>query len=340
MIAGGIAVALAAALANAFAIVLQAGEDRQTPLSQGGRLSLLIRLAHRRRWLAGIALLIVAWPLQVLALGLAPLAVVQPLLAATQLVLLAVARIKLNEQVGWIEALGAACTVAGISVVVWAAPHHTVHHLTAARVAPPMAVIGGAAILSYLVWRVRAGFELALIVGAGLAYAWVDFTNKLLAAQISRAAWGWAALCLIAILAFGALAFLEETTALQRRPAVTVAPVMGAVHDPLPVLMALWSGIEVWGAATHRVAPLLGGLALIALGAWTLGRSTAVARVSGEPEPAARRGSRRRSLAAAFRRQLTAGHDVDRLGQRGADGGRMILSGQRPAELYEGDAPE
>ncbi len=34
MIAMGVVVALAAALANAFAIVLQAGEDRQTRLDQ------------------------------------------------------------------------------------------------------------------------------------------------------------------------------------------------------------------------------------------------------------------------------------------------------------------
>jgi hypothetical protein len=41
---------LAPAVANAFAVVLQAGEDRRTPLSQGGHPGLLILLVHRRRW--------------------------------------------------------------------------------------------------------------------------------------------------------------------------------------------------------------------------------------------------------------------------------------------------
>src|SRR5579875_1643194 len=47
VIAGGIIIALAAAVANAFAMILQAAEDRRTPLGEGGRVALLIRLAHR-----------------------------------------------------------------------------------------------------------------------------------------------------------------------------------------------------------------------------------------------------------------------------------------------------
>jgi hypothetical protein len=286
--AAGMAIALAAAVANASAIVLQAAEDRQAPLNGAGRLSLLVGLAHRRRWLAGVGLLILAWPLQVLALALAPITVIQPLLASTQLILLGVARVRLGERVGRVEALGALATVAGISVVVWAAPRHAVHHLNAGRVAVPMAVVGGAAILAYLVARTGRRAGLALLVGAGLAYAWVDFTNKLLAIEISAGRWLYAALWLVSILAVGALAFLEETTALQRRPAVTVAPVVGAVHDPLPVLMALWAGLEVWGTAPHRVGPLIAGLALLATGAAILGRSKAVARVSGDLPEATR----------------------------------------------------
>lgn len=288
MTADGIAIALVAAAANASAIVLQAAEDRQAPLARAGRFSLLIGLAHRRRWLAGIGLLILAWPLQVLALGLAAITVIQPVLASTQLILLAAARVRLGERVGRVEAIGALATVSGISLVVWAAPRHAVHHLSAGRVAVPMSVVGGAAILAYLVARTARRADVALIVGAGLAYAWVDFTNKLLATEISAGHWAYVVLWLAAILALGALAFLEETTALQRRPAVTVAPVVGAVHDPLPVLMALWAGLEVWGAAPHRVAPLIAGLALLATGAAILGRSKAVARVSGDLPEATR----------------------------------------------------
>jgi len=291
--AEGIIVALAAAVANAFAIVLQAAESRRSPREQSARAALLIGLARRPRWLAGTGLMMLAWPLQIFALALAPITVVQPLLATTQLVLLAVARIGLRERVGRSELLGASAIVVGVSVVVWAAPRHTVENPAAARIAAPLALVGMAALVAYLLGRGGRRAQLALVIGAGLAYAWVDFANKLLADELSNARWGLAAIWMAATLAFGALAFLEETSALQLRPAVTVAPVVGAVHDPLPVLMALWAGVQTWGSEPHRVAPLLLGLAVITAGAATLGRSRAVARVSGDPQ--ARSG--RRSLA-------------------------------------------
>lgn len=284
MVAAGIAVAFVAAVTNAFALVIQAGEDRQSSLSKGGRFSLLVELAHRPRWLAGTALLIVAWPLQVLALGLAPITVVQPLLATTQLVLLAVARVKLREQVGWLEYLGALTIVAGVSLVVWAAPRHEPQHVAAGRLAVPLVVVGGLAVGAYLFGRLRPRLPLALVIGAGLSYAWVDFANKLLANALSGGHIAVGIAWLAATLAFGALAFLEETSALQRRPAVTVAPVIGAIHDPLPILMAIWSGLTVWGTAPHRIGPLIVGLALIASGAAILGRSKAVAKISGANE--------------------------------------------------------
>jgi hypothetical protein len=68
MTVAGILVALAASVANAFAVVLQAAEDRRTPLSEGAHASLLVRLVHRPRWLAGTALMALAWPLQILGL--------------------------------------------------------------------------------------------------------------------------------------------------------------------------------------------------------------------------------------------------------------------------------
>lgn len=284
MIPAGIAIALGAAIANAFALVIQAAEDRQATLGKGGRFSLLLELAHRPRWMAGTALMIVAWPLQVLALGLAPITVVQPLLATTQLVLLAVARVRLREQVGWREYLGALAIVAGVSLVVWAAPRHEPHHVAAGKVAVPLVVVGGLALAAYAFGRLRPRVPLALVIGAGFSYAWVDFANKLLANSLAGGNIGVGIAWLAATLGFGALAFLEETSALQRRPAVTVAPVIGAIHDPLPVLMAIWAGLTVWGTAPHRVAPLVVGLAMIASGAAILGRSKAVARISGATE--------------------------------------------------------
>ena len=246
MIAVGIAAAFVAAVAAAFAIVLQATEDKKSELTDAVRFSVLIGLIRRPRWLLGTSLLVLAWPLQVLALSYAPITVVQPILASFQLVLLAVARVQLRERVGRLQALAATAVVAGLVLVVLAAPRHTVIEGHAARLAVPLAVVGAAALLAYLAFRLRPAREILLVLGAGLAYAWVDFANKLLSNDISSDRWGSAGAWLLAILMVGALAFLEENTALARRPAVTVGPVIGSVQEPLPIIMALVGGVEAW----------------------------------------------------------------------------------------------
>lgn len=282
MIVLGVIVALAASVAQAFAIVLQATEDRQAPLELGGHASLLAGLIRRPVWLAGTGLMVVAWPLQILALGLAPITVVQPTLSASQLVLLAVARARLGERVGRREAAGALAIVAGVALVVWAAPRHTNASSATLRVAAPVVVIGLAALAVYGLSRRRPRIPLLLVLGAGLAYAWVDFVNKLLADEIARSRWGLAVIWLAATVAMGAIAFLQETTALQRRPAVTVSPVIGAIQDPLPVVMALAAGVETWNSGSQRIVPLVFGLLLSTAGGAVLGRSEAVARVAGD----------------------------------------------------------
>lgn len=280
MIAAGITLALIAAVAHAYAVVLQAREDRRSPDEQAMRAALLIRLAHRSRWLIGTGLNVGGGLAQVAALAFAPIAIVQPMLSTSQLVLLAVARVKLGERVGRQEILAAAAIVAGLSGVVYAAPHQSGAAVTAGRLAPPIALVAGLALIAFLSGRARPSMRLLLVVGAGLAYACADFLAKLVSDAGAAGTWWLAAIWAIALITIGAGAFLEETTALQHRPAVTVAPVIGAIKVPLPVLMALWAGMEPWQGGAASAAILLGGLALNAAGAATLARSDAVSRVS------------------------------------------------------------
>jgi drug/metabolite transporter (DMT)-like permease len=283
MIIAGIAVALAAAVMNAWAVVLQAIEAHAQSERSAMRGALLVRLAHRPRWLAGTALMITAGGCQVAALALAPISVVQPVLASSQLVLLGIARLRLREHVGARELLAVGAIVAGVVAVVLVAPSRVTRQVSAGALAAPLASIGGAALLVYLLGRAHPRARLGLVIGAGLAYSWADFVNKLLADSLSGAHWlsavGWAG----AVLCFGAIAFLEETTALQRRPAVAVAPVIGAMKVPLPVLMALWAGLQDWGSGPARIVPLLTGLALTAAGAASLAGCGAVAQVAAAP---------------------------------------------------------
>ncbi len=63
-------------------------------------------LVRRARWLLGTGLSMLGWPLQVVALLLAPLVVVQPALAVGLLVLLFLAERMLGEHAGRNEHLG------------------------------------------------------------------------------------------------------------------------------------------------------------------------------------------------------------------------------------------
>ena len=277
----GVLIAFAAAFANAVAIILQASEARATPLEESARFALIVRLLRRPRWLLGTALVMIAWPLQVLALAFAPITVVQPVLACFQLILLALARFWQRERVNRVEVLAAVAIVTGVSLVIAAAPRHTIVHPPASRLAPPLAVVGLAALFVYGVSRLRGRRGLWLALGAGLGYAWVDFADKLLSNALAAGRWLPAVIWLAAVVAFGAIAFVQENSALQRRSPVLVAPVIGAVQEPLPVLMALWGGVEAWTGGAGQAAALAAGLALVGAGAVAISRSPSILRLTG-----------------------------------------------------------
>jgi drug/metabolite transporter (DMT)-like permease len=298
MTALGAAIAFAAAVANAFALVLQADEVRKSPLKATARASLLWRLARRPRWLLGTALLALGWPLQVLALAFAPITVVQPMLATFQLILMVIVHVGRGVPLYARQWLAALATVVGVVVIVVAAPHRTVDHPAPGQLAIPLVVVGVAALVAYGAARVRArraeaaGVPAAaparrhldegvlLALGAGFGYAWADFADKLLSNEITVSHWLPASIWLLAIFVFGALAFLQENSALQYRSPVVVAPVIGALQEPLPVLMAVVGGVELWTGGPGRVAALAVGLALVGGGAVVLARSPDVAALA------------------------------------------------------------
>ena len=91
-------------------------------------MALAWRLVRRARWLLGTGLSILGWPLQIVALLLAPLVVVQPALAAGLLVLMFLAQRMLHEHAGRTEYLAMVAIVIGVVGAGLAAPpRHTGH---------------------------------------------------------------------------------------------------------------------------------------------------------------------------------------------------------------------
>jgi uncharacterized membrane protein len=83
------------------------------------------------------------------------------------------------------------------------------------------------------------------------------------------------ALALAALAA--AVGTLSEQTALQRRQATQVAPIIFAVELLVPVALAVLVVGEDWGGAS--AIGIVAGLVLVVGGASTLGRTPTVARM-------------------------------------------------------------
>src|SRR3954449_9843708 len=276
VIAGVALAAFASVLFNA-AIVLQASEARDVPDEHGLRLSLIGRLLKRPRWLIGAALGAMAFPLQTVANLWAPLTAVQPADAAGLLVLLFLGARVLHERVGRREIVAVACIIVGIVILTLAAPKREVTQVDGADVLVPMAIVALIA-LAPLVFRKLVGADsIAVVLGAGFAFALSAFCAKVLADSLDRHAW-FAAVVFVAVAGGGAfVGTLTEQTALQRRQATQVAPIIFAVELLVPVALAVLVVGEDW--ERESLVGILAALALVVGGAFTLARTPTVARM-------------------------------------------------------------
>ena len=276
VIAGVALACLASVLFNS-AIVIQATEARDVAHEHGLRLSLLGRLVRRPRWLLGSALGLAAFPLQTAALLLAPLTAVQPADAAGLLVLLFLGARVLGERVGGRELGAVAAIVIGIVVLTVTAPKREVTEVSSADVLLPMLAVALVAVLP-LVFRRRVGADsIAVVLGSGFAFALGAFCAKIVADAIEREAWLAAVGVLVVAAGAALVGTLTEQTALQRRQATQVAPLIFVIELVVPVALAVLVVGEEWSG--DSLVGIVAALALVVGGAFTLGRAPTVARM-------------------------------------------------------------
>ncbi len=128
MLALGILAAIGASVLYNTSIALQALEAREVPREHSLRPSLIGKLVRNRRWLGATALGLLGWPLEIAALLLAPLTVVQPCLASGLILLLWLGATRLGEAPGRREYIAVAAIVVGVVGVALAAPERTTDH--------------------------------------------------------------------------------------------------------------------------------------------------------------------------------------------------------------------
>ena len=279
MVALGIVAAVAASLLYNTSIALQALEAREVPGEHSLRPSLLGRLVRNKRWLGATAIGFVGWPLEILALMLAPLTVVQPCLASGLILLLWLGITKLGETPGKREFIAVAAIATGVVGVALVAPDRSTDHADTEVIALALAIVAVPIALPYLLrGRPLAGGTIA-VISAGAGYAWTAIASKLLTDELAAGALVVAAAWLATAAISEGLALLSEMSALQRRPATRVAPVMFAVQVLLPVILAPLVFNESWGETPYDGVVLVAFMCAAVSGTVLLAGSPAVGAV-------------------------------------------------------------
>jgi hypothetical protein len=273
----GIAAAVAASTLYSLGIALQALDAKDSPAGEHLRLALAWRLLRRARWLLGTALSILGWPLQIVALLLAPL-------AAGLLVLMFLAQRMLNEHAGRREYLAMAAIVIGVIGAGLAAPPRTTGHGSEnLAITLVLLGLGVAALLPYALRLLTHPPAALTMVGAGLAGGWSGVATKLASDDLSRGHLGLAALWGLSTAAASGVGVLSEMSALQERPAIQVAPVVFVTQTVIPIVVAPLLFGESFADTPLGGVPLSASLALLVTGAALLARSPLlVALMAGE----------------------------------------------------------
>lgn len=281
----GIGAAVGASVFYSLGIALQAMDAKEAPHGDHLRLALVWGLVKRGRWMLGTGLSILGWPLQVIALLLAPLVVVQPALAAGLLVLVFVGQRMLGEHAGTHEYIAMAAIVIGvIGAGLCAPPRSTGHTSERLTILLVLLVLAAASLLPYVLRAMRRSPASVTIVCAGLAFGWSGIATKLASDDLSHGyfavaiAWG------LATAAASAVGVLSESSSLQARPAIQVAPVVFVTQTIVPVALApVLFGERFYDTPLGGV-PLALSLVLLIVGAAVLVRSPLLlALMGGDP---------------------------------------------------------
>jgi drug/metabolite transporter (DMT)-like permease len=316
---GGIAVALAAACCYELAYVVQALETRQAGGGERIEATLLGRLLRRPRWVAGTALAGVGALLQIWALTLAPLTVVQPTLALGLVLLLVLSARVLHEPVGRRERLGVAMIVGGVALVALTAAPEVGEAGDPLAVALLVTLLAVPTLLPFVLRSLADARLRVLAAAAGDALAAIGL--KLVADATGRGSWLLVVLYAAGAALAGLLALTAEMSALQRVKATRVAPVVLAGQVLVPALAGPLAFGEQWGRTPLAGVLLALALLTVAAGAALLGASGAVADV----------------IAGEERDDVGRGAGAVRGGGSGADQLQHDVGGERqPRERLDG----
>jgi drug/metabolite transporter (DMT)-like permease len=287
-----ILLAVAAGLCTATSSVCQRLGASRTR-SDGFGLLLIVRLAHRPVWLAGIGCMILGFAFQVSALHFGALALVQPILALELLFVFGYMAILGSRRVQLRDWLAASAMSAGLALFLLAAapsggqPHAPGSSWWLAGVATAGVVLAGlAAAFGLGARRGAQGSRRAAVLGAttGLCWGFVAAVIKEFSSQLGAGAGAiFSSWPVYALIGTGAASLLLASHALASGPLAASQPGF-TILDPLAATLL---GIFLFGehirAGTLDLAAEAAGLALLVAGVAALSHSHLVQGENARP---------------------------------------------------------
>ncbi len=269
----GIAAAAGASALYSLGVAFQAMDAKEAPEETHLRLALAWRLVRRGRWLLGTGMSILGFPLQVVALILAPLVVVQPALAAGLLVLMLAGEHMLGEKPGRYEYLCVFAIAIGVVGAGLFAPANTTATAAPWKIAVVLAAVGALALLPYALRALGRNIAGLTIFCAGCGFAWSGIVTKLAANDFKTGAVLTAILWASSTALASGVGTLSEMSSLQSRPAIQVAPVVFVTQTVIPVIVAPVLFGEYFDTTPLEGWPLVASLLMLVVGAGALARS-------------------------------------------------------------------
>jgi len=269
----GILAAAGASTLYSLGIALQAMDAKQAPKEEHLRVALAWGLVRQGRWLFGTGLSILGFPLQVLALILAPLVVVQPALAAGLLVLMVAGEHMLDERPGRYEYCAVVAIVLGVIGTGLCAPANSSHVTEVLTTTIVLSILALAALTPYAMRFFGHPRSEITMFCAGCAFAFSGVATKLTADDLHAGNIGLALLWALSTAAAGGVGTLSEMSALQNRPAIQVAPVVFVTQTAIPVALAPLLFGEYFDSTPLGGVPLIASLLVLVIGAGALARS-------------------------------------------------------------------
>ena len=272
--------ALAAGCTFAIGAVLQQSAAREAPPEVSLSIRLLWDLAHRRRWLLGIASDVGSFALQALALAFGPLALVQPLLVTGVMFAVPIAVGLRGMRLGAREWTGTLAVAGGLALFLVAAhPDDGVPQTSLTRWMLILIAVGGLMVVGILIGETLTGparasfFALSAGVAFGLLAALTKTSTHLLGQGAATFFTAWQPYAMAFVALAGAVV---QQSAFQAAPLPASLPVMDAVEPTVAVLIGVFAFAEALSTSILALTFEAAGIVALITGIVLLDRSPLV----------------------------------------------------------------